>query len=63
MGIPQGARMRQVDVMALFGALQKNGEAKLSDHFIPEEDEREAKEIEREETVQEDDDRSFRRGR
>lgn len=39
MGIPQGARMRQVDVMALFGALQKNGEAKLSDHYVDEREE------------------------
>lgn len=39
MGIPQGARMRQVDVMALFGALQKNGEARLSDHYVDEREE------------------------
>lgn len=59
MGIPQGARMRQVDVMALFGALQKNGEAKLSDHFIDEREE--IKSEEQSEEAQESQTRGCRR--
>lgn len=59
MGIPQGARMRQVDVMAMFGALQKNGEAKLSDHFIDEREE--IKSEEQSEEAQESQARGCRR--
>lgn len=60
MGIPvKGARMREVDVMGLFGALQKNGEAKLSDHYIDEREE--IKSEEQSEEAQESQTRGCRR--
>lgn len=60
MGIPvKGARMREVDVMSLFGALQKNGEAKLSDHYIDEKEE--IKSEEQSEEAQETQSRGCRR--
>lgn len=60
MGIPvKGVRMREVDVMGLFGALQKNGEAKLSDHYI--DDREEIKSEEQSEEAQELQTRGCRR--
>lgn len=60
MGIPvKGVRMREVDVMGLFGALQKNGEAKLSDHYI--DDREEIKSEEQSEEAQESQTRGCRR--
>lgn len=60
MGIPvKGVRMREVDVMGLFGAIQKNGEAKLSDHYI--DDREEIKSEEQSEEAQESQTRGCRR--
>lgn len=37
MGVPpKKTGFREVDVMSLFGALQRDGEAKLSDHYVDE---------------------------
>ena len=34
MGVPPKSGFREVDVMSLFGALKRDGEAKLSDHYV-----------------------------
>lgn len=40
MGVPpKKAGFREVDVISLFGALQRDGEAKLSDHYVDEREE------------------------
>lgn len=56
MGLPRKGAFREVDVNALFGALKRDGEAKLSDHIIDEEKEqsksKEAKHSEEENETQ-----------
>lgn len=43
MGVPRKPTggFREVDVMSLFGALRRDGEAKLSDHYVEDVKERE----------------------
>lgn len=60
MGLPPKGAFHRVDVNALFGALKRDGEARLSDHII---DEEEKKSEEESQSEEENEHRTRGRGR